>query len=184
MIATSLHAALAQCPSGGRGRSLGATCTKSRQVGYASYLMRSLPGCCLSSAIAVAGRLPTGSRFHVVSCSEREATYVGMAFDTVDVGDDCHHARGAQKARKRPTGRFRSTRRSACRGTGGAVLQAFRGLTRTATRSEGTTTVSCTGATSPPAISPATRESTPHAGFRRPTWRDPDSNRGHHDFQS
>jgi hypothetical protein len=36
----------------------------------------------------------------------------------------------------------------------------------------------------PPRIPPATRESSSHAGFRRRKWRDPDSNRGHHDFQT
>ena len=33
-------------------------------------------------------------------------------------------------------------------------------------------------------IAPLNRESRSHAGFRPPEWRDPDSNRGHHDFQS
>jgi hypothetical protein len=33
-------------------------------------------------------------------------------------------------------------------------------------------------------VAPPTRESSTHAGIRPPTWRDPDSNRGHHDFQS
>ena len=33
-------------------------------------------------------------------------------------------------------------------------------------------------------IAPPTRESRSHAGFRPSGWRDPDSNRGHHDFQS
>ena len=31
---------------------------------------------------------------------------------------------------------------------------------------------------------PRARKSRSHAGFRSPGWRDPDSNRGHHDFQS
>jgi len=44
--------------------------------------------------------------------------------------------------------------------------------------------VSCAAATRPPRIPPATRESSSHAGFRRRKWRDPDSNRGHHDFQT
>jgi hypothetical protein len=33
-------------------------------------------------------------------------------------------------------------------------------------------------------VAPPTRESRNHAGFRALEWRDPDSNRGHHDFQS
>ena len=33
-------------------------------------------------------------------------------------------------------------------------------------------------------LPPVSRESSIHAGFRRLRWRDPDSNRGHHDFQS
>jgi hypothetical protein len=56
--------------------------------------------------------------------------------------------------------------------------------TRAATRSGGTTTVSCTSETSSPATTPATRESSFHAGFQPSKWRDPDSNRGHHDFQT
>ena len=40
------------------------------------------------------------------------------------------------------------------------------------------------GGTFGPAFSPPlTRESHSHTGFRFPEWRDPDSNRGHHDFQ-
>jgi hypothetical protein len=33
-------------------------------------------------------------------------------------------------------------------------------------------------------VPPVSRESSIHAGFRHLRWRDPDSNRGHHDFQS
>ena len=91
---------------------------------------------------------------------------------------------GIRKGRKRPTGRFRSTRRSAFGADRSHDMQAFRSFTRTATRTEDTTTVSCTRATNSLAIPPATRESSRHAGFRRLIWRDPDSNRGHHDFQS
>ena len=64
------------------------------------------------------------------------------------------------------------------------ALQAFRSRARPRTRTEDTTTVSCTGDPGSLAMPPGTRESRRHAGFRRLRWRDPDSNRGHHDFQA
>ena len=64
------------------------------------------------------------------------------------------------------------------------VLRAFSSSARPRTRTGDTTTVSCTRATSSCACPPVTRESNSHAGFWRLKWRDPDSNRGHHDFQS
>jgi hypothetical protein len=47
-----------------------------------------------------------------------------------------------------------------------------------------TTTISGRGAEAREADAPPTRESSNQAGFRPSGWRDPDSNRGHHDFQS
>ena len=64
------------------------------------------------------------------------------------------------------------------------VLQAFRARHGPGTRTGDTTTVSCAGDTGSRSILPGTRESSRPAGFRRVRWRDPDSNRGHHDFQS
>jgi hypothetical protein len=51
-------------------------------------------------------------------------------------------------------------------------------------RSGDTMTVSCAGDTGSTKLLPATRESSHDGGFRRLEMRDPDSNRGHHDFQS
>ena len=62
-------------------------------------------------------------------------------------------------------------------------MQASWSLDADADSTEDTTTVSRTGDTSSSAIPPVTRESSSHAGLRRLRWRDPASNRGHHDFQ-
>jgi hypothetical protein len=62
------------------------------------------------------------------------------------------------------------------------VSRRFRGA-RHRTRTEDNTTVSCTRDASPLASPPASRKSGCHARFGRLEWRDPDSNRGHHDFQ-
>jgi hypothetical protein len=80
-------------------------------------------------------------------------------------------------------GAFRSRRRSACGADDNRALAELSELERTVTRSIGITTVSCATGTSRACVPPASRKSSRHAGFRRLGWRDPDSNRGHHDFQ-
>jgi hypothetical protein len=81
-------------------------------------------------------------------------------------------------------GPFPTTTTLAERGSSVAVLQALRDVPRPATRCGDITTVSCTGDTSSLVCHPQVEKSNFMRDCGPSEWRDPDSNRGHHDFQT